>query len=279
MVGGLVLLVASDAAAKWLTAGYPVSEVISLRGVLVVFMIVAIAARRRTMASLRVRNRRGQALRASLATVSSFAFIFGLSLLPLADATAATYTGPLFATALAAPILAERVGVARWLAVITGFAGMLLMLRPGASALNWAILLPAAAALFGALRDLVTRRISVTESSWSILLTSNLSVVAVGFVLGVSTGASTWSVPSTFDLALMALSGLLLGTAHFLHIEAYRYAQASTVGPFRYTSLLWAVLIGFVVWGELPDTWVLAGAALVIASGLYVLKLEWRRRD
>ena len=270
MAGGMVLLVLSDASAKWLADSYPVTEVVVLRCLFIVALLFVIGVRRR---SLRIVNRRGHALRALFAVSSSFLFVHGLVYLPLAEATAGAFAGPLFLTALAGPLLAEKVGARRWLAVLVGFAGVLLMLRPGAEGMNWMILFPVCAACMGALRDIVTRHISATDNATSILLTANLATAVAGAFF-----ASTWTMPEPLHIAVLALSGMLVGAAHYLHIEAFRFAEAATVAPFRYSSIVWGVLFGFAFFGQLPGVWVVAGATLVVLSGLYIMHRERVRR-
>ena len=206
-------------------------------------------------------------------TVSAAFFITGLGFLPLADNIALTLAGPLFITALASPLLGERVGWRRWMAVGVGFAGIVLMFRPIGEAMRWAALLPVGAALAGAFRDIVTRRISTTESSISMLFHSTLFIT----LAGLSTGLFGWRPLTVADVGLMALSGFFLGGAQYLMIEAFRYAEAAVVAPFRYSQMVWGVLLGFVVFGDLPDRWLISGAALVISSGLYILHWEARR--
>jgi len=270
MVGGMVLLVLSDASAKWLTQGYPVTQVVALRGIVIVSLLAAIGLHNR---SLRVVSARGHFFRAVFATASSYLFIFGLAYLPLADASAAAFAGPLFLTALAGPALGEKVGWRRWSAVLLGFAGVLVMLRPGGEGLNLAILLPVAAACCGALRDLVTRHISGGDNATSILLTTNVMIVLSGLAF-----YPEWVMPDAAGLALLFLSGLLIGAAHYMHIECFRLAEAATIAPFRYTSIVWGVLFGYLFFDQLPGPWVIGGGALVIGSGLYIMQRERRRK-
>lgn len=269
MVIGMVLLVLSDASAKWLTVHYPVTEVVVLRGLVIVALLAIIGLRSGT---LRVVSAKGHALRAVLAVVSSYLFVYGLYYLPLAEATAASFAGPIFLTALAGPLLGEKVGPRRWAAVLVGFVGVLVMLQPDGEALNWFILLPVASACTGALRDLVTRHISAADNATSILFTTNVATCLAGalFMAG-------WTMPTLPHVGVMAISGLLVGGAHYLHIESFRLAEAATIAPFRYTSIVWGVLFGFAFFGQLPGPWVIAGSVLVIASGLYIMQRERRR--
>lgn len=275
MLVGVVLLTMSDAAAKWLTAGYPVGEVVSLRALFILVFIAAVTAWRTRMRELRIFSPRQHMVRGGFACASTYLFVMGLSLLPLADAVAVTFAGPIFVTALAPLVLSERVGWQRWLAVFVGFIGVIVMVRPAGDYVRWAILLPLTATFCGALRDLITRHISTSENSSAILFSTNLMV----FILSLLTVPFGWRWPELADFFLLGVAGALMGAAHYLHIEAFRLAEAAVVAPFKYTNMIWGVAFGLLIWGQLPDRWVLAGSALVIASGLFIFYRErWRPR-
>ncbi len=273
MIVGTALLTTNDSVLKWLTASYPVGQVLFMRGLFVFVPVAFFVWRAGGLESLRVRHFRGQAARAAMAVASSYLFVTGLGLLPIADAIAISFAGPLFITALATPLLGERVGWRRWAAVMIGFAGVLAMIRPTGDVVRIAALLPLSAACIGAFRDIVTRGISGTDTSVSILTISTVAVTLSG-LFSLPYG---WRPPLPMDIGLLAVAGLLLGSAHFFMIEAFRLAEAAVVAPFKYTSMVWAVLAGFLVWGDIPDGWTMAGAALVVASGLYILRRRTRR--
>ena len=273
ILGG-ALLTTNDAVLKWLTGDYPVGQIMFVRGMFVFLPIALLVWRAGGIDALRINSIRGQSLRAVFAFTSGFLFITGLAFLPLADAIAITFAGPLFITALAPPLLGEHVGWRRWSAVLIGFAGVMVMIRPGAGAVQWAALLPLAASLSGAFRDLMTRRMAATETSISIMGFTNAAVV----LAGLSTWPFGWVPLVPGDVGLMALSGMLVGGAHFLLIERYRWAEAALVAPFKYTNMIWAVTFGFAVWGDLPDTWTVIGVAVVIGSGLFIVRREATRK-
>lgn len=272
MLAGSALLTLNDAALKWLSADYPVGEILFLRGLFVLLPIAFFAWRAGGLASLRLRNPRGPLLRAALVVSATFLFVTGLRAMPLADAVAVTFAGPLFLTVLAMAVLRENVGWRRCCAVLVGFVGVMLIVRPTGDAVRWIALLPLSAAFLGALRDIVTRRISVSESSLAILGVTSLAVT----LAGLATLPFGWRVPALQDIGYLALAGGLLCAAHFLQIEAFRLAEAGLVAPFKYSSMIWAVAVGFVIWGDLPDAWTLAGTAVVVGSGLYILHRELR---
>lgn len=269
ILGG-ALLTANDAVLKWLTSDYPVGQLLFVRGLFVLLAISLIVWRSGGFSVIRINSFKAQSARAGFAITSGFCFITGLSFLPLADALAITFAGPLFITALASPLLGETVGWRRWLAVFIGFFGVLVMIRPTSEAVQWAAFFPLAASLAGALRDITTRRISAQETTMSILCFSTLAVI----LFGLSTLPFGWSAVSLKDLGLMGLSGLFVGAAHFLLIERFRRAEAALLAPYKYTNMIWAVIFGFVLWGDLPDAWTLSGAGFVVVCGLYIARRE-----
>jgi drug/metabolite transporter (DMT)-like permease len=273
MIAGSALLTLSDAAVKWLASGYPPGQILFVRGCFLILLIVLVAWRMEGLSSLRIYNVRGQLMRAGTMIFSTFGFVAGLSLLPLADAIALAFAGPLFLTILAVLMLGEKVGWRRWSAVVAGFIGVLIMIRPGAGSFNWAALFPLGASLAGALRDIITRRISATESSLATLHFATLMVM----LAGLCTSPFGWQPLPAQDIGVLAIGGLLVGAAHFLLIETFRWAEASLVAPFKYTTLIWGTVFGFIIWGDMPEQEVLSGAAVVIASGLYILRRETTR--
>jgi drug/metabolite transporter (DMT)-like permease len=274
MIAGAVFLTLNDGVMKWMTASYPIGEVIFIRSLFALIPVALLAWRAGGLAALRVHNIWGQSVRTVLSIASMGFFITGLRLLPLAEAISLTFASPLFVTILAPPILGETVGWRRWLAVLVGFVGVLIMIRPDGEAMRWVVLLPLGAALTFGLANIITRRISVTESSVSILGVSMISVT----VVSLATAPFGWRAPAMGDVAFLALAGILLGCAHFLMIEAFRLAEAAVAAPFHYSAVIWAMILDLVIWSNQPDPWVLGGAVIVIASGLYILHRETLRR-
>lgn len=274
MIAGGGALTMSDAATKWLTTSLPIGEILFIRALIVSVVIWLIVWRSGTFDGLRIGRLRNMGLRSLLAVGSTFLVVASLARLPLNEVIALLFVGPLFIAVLATPLLGERVGVHRWLAVLIGFTGMLVMVRPGSDAFQFAALIPIAAALVSATRDIVTRRISAGESSTAILFYSTVALTLVGL----ATAPFGWQPLSGEDWAVAVVAGLMFGLGHFFIIEGFRYAEASVVAPYRYANLIWAALLGFLLWGEIPSVWVLVGAPLVVGSGLYILLLERSRR-
>ena len=261
----------NDVVVKWLVTALPASEIVGLRAVAVLFAIPLIAQRDGGVAAIRIRNYGGQLLQASLSVVAMLMFVLGLRTLPLADAIALLFAGPLMATVLAATILHEPVGWRRWLAVAAGFVGVIIILRPGGEGFTWAAMLPIGGAAAGALRDIVTRRLCTSESSSSILLVTAVVMIASTLL----TAQFGWVWPSRSQFGLVLLAGLALSVALYLNIESLRFGDVGLVSPFRYSTMVWAVLFGYLFFDTIPDRWVSAGSGLVIASGLYILHREW----
>ncbi|MBT6094996.1 MAG: DMT family transporter [Rhodospirillaceae bacterium] len=161
------------------------------------------------------------------------------------------------------------------MAVLVGFVGILIIFRPGGSVFQWAALFPLAASCTGALRDILTRKMSATETSEALLAYSTIGVALGG--LG-SLPFTQWQPVAWGDLGLFALNGLLIGGAHFLMIETFRYAQAALVAPFKYVSVIWATIFGFFMFGDVPESSTMIGGVVVISSGIYILHRERQRR-
>lgn len=272
VVLAVALITINDTVMKAMAAGYPVGEIMFIRGIFMFIPISVLAWRAGGLPALRVRNVPVQVFRGLLAVGSTYLFVSALGDMQLADAVAITLAMPLFVTALAGPLLGERVGWRRWSAVFVGFAGVLVMFRPTGDAVRLIALLPLAAAFSEGLRDIVTRRLAAREKTVATLAFTT-GIVVLG---GLASAPLGWIAPAWADVGLIACAGILTGGGHFLLIEALRLAEASAIAPYRYSIVVWSVLAGYVVWGELPDLWIVTGIVLVIGSGLYILHRETR---
>ncbi|MDP6706364.1 MAG: DMT family transporter [Alphaproteobacteria bacterium] len=274
MVLSCGLLTCNDGLMKWVAETQPVGQIVFVRGLFVLLPIAALAWRAGGWTALRVRNVKGQAASAALLTVSLFLFVTALPLMPLADAIVIIYVSPIIVIVLAPRLLGEQIGWRRWSAVVVGFAGVALVMRPEGGRLDWVVFLPLVVAVLLAFRDILMRRLVSSETSVSILLTAN----TVSALCGLATSTLGWPPIGLAEVGLLALAGLLFGLAQFLMSEAFRHADAGLAAPFRYSSVVWAILFGYAVWRELPDLWAVAGIVLIIASGLFILHREARRR-
>jgi drug/metabolite transporter (DMT)-like permease len=275
MVLGVALLTANDAISKYLAESHPVGQVICLRQAATLLVIVPYVMLVSGWGSLRVVSWPGQITRGLLFVANAALIVLGFSLLPLATVITIMFASPIATALFSAPLLAERVTLNRWFAILAGFAGVLVVIRPGGGGFEWALLIPVGAAIANSLRDIVTRRLSRSETSISMLLWSTLIVMAAGLV----TAPFGWQPVTATAAAWFVAAGVFNATAHFLLIEALRLGEAAVIAPVRYTSLIWATLIGFFVWRELPDAWVVAGSAVIIASGIYMIRSEAKKGD
>jgi drug/metabolite transporter (DMT)-like permease len=270
MICGTALLIGNDAASKYLTESFPVGQVICLRQAAALVAMVPYIVWVSGGASLRVHAWGRQIARGAMLAVSSALMVTGLSLLPLATVTAITFVGPIFVALMSVPMLGERVSAARWIAIALGFAGVLIAVRPTSAAFEWALLIPLATALASGARDVMTRQLSRTDTNISILFVSTGMVMLAGLAtIPFGWNAVSWSAAGWFLVA-----GALHAGANFLMIEAFRLGPAAMIAPFRYTSLLWALIIGFAVWGDAPDPWILAGGVVIVAAGILMLRSE-----
>ncbi len=264
------LFTVMDTTIKWLSAGYPVHELLFSNALFALVPVAVMTLRRGGLARLRTQRLHMHVLRGLLGMCGGFLAFYAYSQLPLADAYSMIFTTPLLITALSVPILGETVGWRRWSAVAVGFAGVLIMLRPGVAPIGIGSLAALGAACFSACAILLVRKLSATESTASIALYSNLTVVLVMATLLPFDGI----LPDFGDCLMMAASGLIGGTALLVLISAYRRAPAALVAPFQYSQMLWAILLGLLIWGDLPDPAKLLGGLIVAASGVFVVYRE-----
>lgn len=272
MIAAMGAFSAMHATAKWLTGSYPASEILFFRSLFGLLPILAMLPHQGGIQALRTGRLGAQLLRAAYGVANLLLLFSAVAVLSLADVTAIAFTGTLFVTALSVPLLGEAVGPRRWSAVLVGFAGAMVIIRPGLGGLGPAAGLAVGAAFFYALIVLSTRRLTRTESTPALAFYYSL----FGAILSCAGLPFGWIVPSATDLGLFAMLGAFAGLGALLMAAAYRRLAVATAVPFEYTALLWAALYGFVFWGNLPDGYTLIGAGLLIASGLYVLGREVR---
>jgi drug/metabolite transporter (DMT)-like permease len=206
--------------------------------------------------------------------VAGISIVIALRAMPLADATALMFVSPLMLTALAVPLLGEHVGLHRWSAVVIGFLGVLVIVRPGAGAMQWVALLPLLTAFLYALYQIATRVLSRTTPP----LVSFAYMVIVGTIGSSLALPFVWRAPDALGWMLMAASGLLHGLAHYLVTRAFALAPAAVLAPFNYAQLIGATAFGYFVFHDLPDRWTIIGALVIVAAGLYVAYRERRLR-
>jgi len=264
------LWVLHDAISKWLVEDYSIFQVLLVRTLFSLLPILIVVRREGGYARLR-NSRIGICLgRGCLAVACFVLFLAALPLMPLADIFAIVMSAPLLISALSALVLKEPVGLRRWLAVGIGFSAVLVMVHPRGEVSSLGAMLAFGSVVTYAFSMILTRRLGSTESAGAMTFYSALVFLAVGLIAA----PFTWIQPTPIAALLMAATGLLAGSAQYCLTEAFRIAPPSVVAPFEYTSLLWAMLLGFLVWGEVPTTLVIASAVIVIVSGVYVLHDE-----
>jgi len=270
MIASTILFSGVNAVVKWEVAAYPVGEVAFLRsafGLLPLYAIIFSSAG--LAAVLRTARPWGHVKRALSQFVSQMAMFLALSVMPLASAVAISFAAPLFTTLLSIVILKEKVGRHRWSALAAGFVGVLLITHPGAGSFNIGVVFALTNAVMISTVAIAIRRMSTTESTetlafyqLTLITLFNACLLPFGFTM-----------PSWTDFGLLAFAGVGNGIAQYWWTKALHLAPPSAITPFNYLSLVWASIIGFAIWGDVPTQMLVAGAVVVVASGLYIL---WR---
>lgn len=275
MLGAVACFACLDASAKWINRSTDPLQTAAVRYIgsfLLVGLFFNPVSRSGLLRTRNLRLQCGRALCLVAATICSF---FALKYLRLTEATSITFSSPLIVALLAGPILGERIGRRRLAAVLTGFAGVLVITRPGLGGVHAAALLALGAACANALYSMATRLVAANDPSETTLFYTGL----VGSVVFLPVLPFVWVWPAASSTwLLLAGLGLFGALGHWLLILAHRHAPASVLAPFFYVQLLWATLLGFLVFGESPDRWTLLGGAVVMASGLYLVFHERAKR-
>ena len=274
-VAAMFCMAGLAALVKWCSGrGVPVLEIIFFRNAFAFVPVLLYVWRTSGFAVLQTRRPVGHLTRSIVGLTGMVCGFTAVSLLPLTQSTALSFSAPLFMTALSALVLREHVGPHRWAAVAVGFAGVLIMVHPDPTrmvSLGTLLALSGALATGGATTAI--REIGRTEPGPTIVFYFTLA----GMVLGLASLPFGWVIPDMTTLALLIAAGLIGGVGQLLLTEALRRAPVAVVAPFDYTQLVWASLLGFLVWGETPKIATLAGAVVVAASGVYILYRETRR--
>jgi drug/metabolite transporter (DMT)-like permease len=265
------VFVFNDAVMKHVAETVPMMQAMSVRGVAVSFVLAVLAVATGAFRRAGMLARPLVWVRAASETIGSLGFMSALPHVPLAIATALAMATPLLLMPLAWIFLGQKIGVRRAGAIVVGFAGVLLIVRPSAEGVDLWLLLAASSVLFFALRDVATRRLPPELPALLIALVMSLSVTAATSVLAFSAG---WQPMGPNEWAGVAAAAVLVGTGYMLMVSAMRIGDIAMTGSFRYTAMVFAVALGWWVWGELPDTAAWCGIALILVSGLYALHRE-----
>ena len=270
ILASTVFLGASDVTAKYLSATLPSIEIAWIR--FLVFALIMSPAMLPGSPLFALHSRRPglQVMRGLALLGSSLFFISGLRYLPIAEASATGFVSPIFVTALSIVFLGESVGVRRWIATALGLIGVLIILRPGTGAFHPAAFFPIISALSWACTLIMTRIMSGREHALTTMTYS--SIVGLGVLCALA--PFVWVAPTWHDIAFGIFIGVASTLGQWIVVLAFRYADASVLAPFSYTQLLWVSILGFIVFGEVPDIWTVTGAAFIVGSGLYTAHRE-----
>ncbi len=270
MLAGIASFSVMDATIKWLTTDYSVTQVVVFRSWFGLPLLCLFALHGGGLKSLKTSRPLLHVGRYLLVLALSFSFFWALSQMKLVDAIAITFAAPIFITAISVPLLKEPVGLHRWVAISIGFCGVLVMLRPGMGVFQWAALIVLGSVVVYALLMITTRAYKSVESTASLMLYPQLGMSLTGIVCA----PFFWVVPDLVDIGLFALTGMFGSFGVMCVTHAFRLGPASVISPFEYSALIWATLLGYLLWGELPDSITLIGAVIVISSGLYLIYRE-----
>ena len=270
----MLMFAGSDSILKVVFARLPIGEVAFLRNVVVCIAVVAWLGLHGRLPSPRACLERNNLLRGLVELGTALSFFMGLRSLPLATAVILVFASPLMSIALAVVVLRERVDWQRWLAAVAGFGGVLLIVRPGPSSFELAVIWPLLTAFLVCLRDLLTRWIPPHVDTAAVTLTAGLTFM----LFGLATLPFAWVTPTPAELGLMTVGGLLISVAYATVVIAFRMGDMSFIAPFRYVSIPLSATMGWLIFGDRPTWHLLAGAAIIVASGVYIFRRERQLR-
>ena len=275
LIGCMAAYAVSDVATKLVARTHPFGEVVAVRGLLTIALVGVVLVALGNLRHVRGAITPLVLVRSVFEALSSGMYVAALIHMPIANAAALVMIQPLILVTLSVAFYGETVGWRRWTAVMVGFIGVLCIVKPTPAAFDgWAVF-GLGAALFGALRELITRRLDPALPSMVIAFMSVIALTLLGCGFGLT---EQWRAMAMREVAYLALAACFFSLAVYLAVMAFRDVDISVVAPFRYTFLLWAGIVGYVFFSELPDRWSVAGAALIVASGLYTLHRDALRR-
>ena len=294
VIGGTLALGIQDMLIKLLAESYPfpLHQIGLFRSIVALALVLLFLWLEGGYRQLRTKRLGIHLWRGFLLILANMAYFLGLASMPLADAAAVFFSAPLIITLLAIPFLGEKVGPRRWTAILIGMMGVIIMLRPSGDAIRLVALLPLLAAVCYATIQILTRKIGTSDSASVMAFYVQACFLGFSAVFGLIFGSGwampennqtlefllrAWVWPGAWGLMLMVGCGVMVGLGSYLLSQAYRIAEARTVAPFEYTGLPIAVLLGFMVWGHLPDGWSLVGILLIALSGVYVFLRETKQ--
>jgi drug/metabolite transporter (DMT)-like permease len=290
----MMLLSLQDSLIKWLGATYALHQIVLTRSVIAAVVTLVVLAATARLDLLRTRRWSLHLTRGLLLVASNSAFFLGLIAMPIAEAVAMFFVAPLFITLLSALALGEPVGPRRLAAVLVGFAGVVIVVRPGSGLFGYVALLPVGAAATYAIMQVMTRRLGATDSAAAMAFSVQLVFMAAGIAMGLAVGDGRfagsddpsldfllrpWRLPTAGDVPLFVLVGLLIAAASVLLFQAYRITEAATIAPFEYIALPFAAVWGLLFWGDVPDAIAIVGMGLIVGSGVFIVVRTERLRS
>ncbi|ALN73849.1 DMT family transporter [Aureimonas sp. AU20] len=271
MIGAMACFSLNDMMVKLLSATMDFPQIMALRGVIVSTLLIALALYRGTLRPLGRLRHRSVLLRTLADILTTVSYISALKHLPLGNASAVFQALPFTITIGAALFLGERVGWRRWLAIAVGFLGVLVILRPTGDGFNIYAVWVLVSVVFAAMRDLVTRRMPASISSLQVATVTSIAVATTGFLMLPAVG---WSPVSATNWLTLVFAAFAIGSGYILIVASMRTGDMSFVAPFRYSILLFAMVLGATVFGERPDVYEIAGSLIVVGSGAYTIHRE-----
>ena len=290
IVAAMTLFTMQDMAIKWLSGDYPLHEIILIRSAVAAIVILAILLPLEGGYNIVHTNKLAvHLLRGFGIVVANLAFYMGLAAMSLAEATSIFFVSPLLITMFSAAFLREHVGVRRWVAVVAGLLGVVIIMRPGSELFRVASILPLIAAIAYALVQVSTRAVGKTEKASTMVIYIQATFIVLCSVSGLAIGDGrymsgtdpsvdflfrAWIVPSSGDLFLMGGVGCLMAFGIYLLFQGYRLSEASVIAPFEYIGLPLAIFWGIVVFQDYPDLLIWVGIGLIVGAGLYTVYRE-----
>ena len=275
MVAAMACFIVNDTMVKYASESLPAAQLIFIRSVMATMLILAVVIATGRIGQIRVITHRWVLTRSILDAISTFLYLVSLFNLPISTATSINSTSPLLITLLAALVVGERVRAALWLATAIGFAGVLLIIQPQAEGFNFYAILCLSSTMVMAVRDVITRRVHAGVPSILVTLSTTLTVTLLAGALSLIQG---WGPVGTRELAMLVTAAISVSAAYVLIVRSTRRGDLSVVAPFRYSALLFAAVTGYLVWGDVPNALAWCGIALLVGSGIYVLRADRRAR-
>lgn len=289
MASGKLLFAVQDVIIKEMSGAYPIHQIMTIRGLVAIVLLLVLIHFSIRLSSLRLHHPGYHVLRGLLMFIAFMAFYTALAEISLTMATALFFTAPFFITLLSIPLLGERVGLRRFVSILIGFIGVLVVLRPATEQFSLVALLPIMAAFFYALCQVLVRYARMTAPASVMSLYASIAFALLAPIMGwLLSGADPlqaatpsektmllpWSTPNPLDMMLLTFTGLTSALGFMFMSYAYKNAQASRLAPFEYVMIIWVTVLSYLVWTEIPDLATMSGIAIIVLSGIYVLRRE-----